>query len=216
MKEKLSLALTLTLVSCALVITGLVVRRELAPAARVEPIAVISGDMDWPPGGWRVGAPDARVDIVLFEDFQCPACARVHEQLDQLLRRHPDDISIYSRHFPLEAIHPHAFAAAIAADCAGMAGRFAQFRDLLYRNQASIGAVGWAELAARAGIQDRQAFEGCLSAESTAQRVRADIALATRLGLNATPTLIINRKIYVGSMTLEQLEADVEAVLPDH
>jgi protein-disulfide isomerase len=57
-----------------------------------------------------------------------------------LLMRHPRDVRIVFRHFPLR-IHRLAIQAAKAAECASDQGRFQSMSDALYAHQDSVGIV---------------------------------------------------------------------------
>src|SRR5690349_23884305 len=131
---------TVTLVACALMITGLVVRRELfAPTASAVAEERNVGNWRSAPGEGRViGRNDAPKQIVAFSDFQCPYCAEARTQIDSILARNPG-VSVVFRHLPIQSIHPHAFNAAVASECAGEQDRFRAFHDALFDAQAEIG-----------------------------------------------------------------------------
>lgn len=217
MKKHLDTVLTAVLVLCALVVTALVVRREFfapepAAAARPEPREI----EDWrrlAETGIVVGDPAAPVRIVEFSDFQCPFCARVAPDLRALVEERPGEVALVFRHLPLEAIHPHAFDAAVASTCAAEQGRFEPMHDLLFERQAEIGTVAWGDFAAEAGVPDADAFAACLESEPVRERVRADASEAERLRIGGTPTLIVNGLAFEGALPRAELEAQVDAAL---
>ena len=210
--ETLQNVLTGVLVLCALVITGLLVRRELWPAAPpgASPPAVRPVD-DWASyasGGHRTGPADARVAIVEFSDFQCPFCARLAPRLDSLRERTPVPVAVVYRHYPLEN-HPHAMAAARASECAAEQGRFKEMHDALFREQGAIGQKSWIAYALAAGVPDSAAFARCLEGGAGSARIRADVAAGDRLGVTGTPTVLVNRYRMVGAPPLDTLLAYV-------
>src|SRR6266850_5957835 len=69
------------------------------------------------------GAPDAPVTLEVYGDFQCPSCAMVTEAIDKLQQDYGARLRVTFREFPL-AMHPHALEAALAAEAAGLQGRF--------------------------------------------------------------------------------------------
>jgi thiol-disulfide isomerase/thioredoxin len=66
------------------------------------------------PGGQAKGPANARVTLVEFSDFQCPFCQQAKPVLDEIAKRHPNDVRIVYRNLPLESLHPRARASAEA------------------------------------------------------------------------------------------------------
>ena len=82
-----------------------------------------------------VGTPHAPVTVVEYGDFECPTCKQAAPAVKLLLERFAGRVLFVFRHFPLEAIHPHALRAAEAAEVAGAQGKFWEMHDLLFQNQ---------------------------------------------------------------------------------
>lgn len=209
MNERLSNLLTAVLVVCAVTITGLVVRRELF-ARGAEPSSLIDVKVDnwqsFAATGSALGTPQAPVRVVEFSDFQCPFCARVTPELRQLQQRYPGKVAVVYRHFPLENIHPHAFAAAVAAECAGEQNRFEAFHDALFAGQDSIGKRPWSAYAAQAAVPDAGAFDRCVREQRFAGRVREDMRAAQRAGIDGTPSFIFGGRMVSGSNAIPEME----------
>jgi protein-disulfide isomerase len=204
------------LVVCAVVVTGAVVRRELlARAAAPAPAAAVVRKLvdapDLASGVRFLGRADAPVKIVVFSDFQCPFCSVFHQTLQRVRARHPDQVAVAYRHLPLDAIHPHARAAGLAAECAGEQGRFERYADLLFAQQDAIGQKAWAAFAREAGVPDAGAFDACMADRRWAGRVDQDARLAAEMEIGVTPTFIINGMLIPGVVT----EADLERWIQD-
>jgi protein-disulfide isomerase len=203
------------MVVCAITMTGAVVRRELN--ARVTPSSSAPSTVpDWrryASVGQRIGPRDARVTIVEFSDFQCHFCQRLQSDLRAVRDLHPDDVAIVFRHFPLEAIHPHAVQAALASECAARAGRFEAYHDALFALGDSIGQVSWGTLALRAGIRDTTAFAPCMRDSATRMRVREDIEAGRALGITGTPVILVNAAKFRGVLPNGELERQVSSAL---
>lgn len=137
-----------------------------------------------------LGAPDAPVTVVMFSDFQCPACAAVHPVLKSVIAGYGDKVRFVVRDFPLQ-MHDHAFLAAQAANAANAQGKFFEYADLLYNNQNSLDAAGLKQLATKAGL-DRTRFDAELDGGKYAEEVRHDMAAGQKLGINGTPTIFVN------------------------
>lgn len=215
--QRLSSVGSAAVVLCAVVLTGLVVRRELfsssptpAPVEQVVP--------DWrryAAEGRRTGPADAPVTVVVFSDFQCPACRMLAESLDSVTARHPSQVAVVYRHFPLSAVHPHATAAARASECAGDQGRFSAFHDALFREQALIGIQPWRRFAEGAGVADLDAFDRCVAGNAPDAAILRDGRAGQRLEVTGTPTLLINQHRVQGAPPLGELERQIVRALRD-
>jgi protein-disulfide isomerase len=210
-KNAVSTLLTGVLVCCALLITAAVVKREFLSSAtaapgpdlrprKLENAAALAAI------GQVMGRADAPVKIVEFSDFQCPFCARAQEVIEKVRRRHPDRVAVVFRHFPLDAIHPHARTAAMASECAAEQGRFHAYHDALFARQDSIGVRAWDAFATEAGVRDLPAFRECVVSRRHAAAVERDARVAAELGLQVTPSLIVDGELRPGLPTEEDLE----------
>lgn len=197
-REHFSDIVTGTLVLCAVVLVGLVARRELRSNPPVSDAIMIADWQDYTRQEQRLGPENAPVTIVEFSDFQCPYCAVLARRIDSMQLATPGLIAVVFRHFPLADIHASALAAAIAAECAAIQKRFGPFQLMLYEHQDSIGVLPWAEFARRARVADTVGFNRCLSEPAATSRVAEDQAAGARLGVQATPTLLINGRLVNG------------------
>lgn len=203
------------LTACALVTTGLVVRRELAAprtASAAAPVR-IQGWHEFARQGQRMGPPKAPVTIVVFSDFQCPYCAVAMERLRQVRSAHPTEVAVVYRHFPV-AGHRHAVAAARASECAGEQGRFEPFHDALFAaSRDSIGIVPWERYAEASGVADLPKFRECANGSGPVPALARDTLAARKLYVSGTPTLLINGLRVVGAPPMDSLEAYVGRAL---
>lgn len=205
-ESRSSTILSTALTICAIVVTALVVRRELfPPSARPGPSRVAAW-RSFQSAGHVVGPADAPVTIVEFSDYQCPACAMFAPVLKAAQEAHPRDVKVVYRHLPIPG-HPYAMGAAIAAECAGAQGRFEPMHAALYREQSAFGTRPWVAIAASAGVADTAAFTRCLGDSTVAERVRADSRAGIAMGARATPTILVNDMMSSGAESASSLEA---------
>jgi protein-disulfide isomerase len=206
--ERVSNLLTSVLVLCAVVVTSLVVRREIFPPdARKSLVQVpVENWQSFAATGSALGAGEAPIRVVEFSDFQCPFCARVAPELRAVQRRYPGKVTVVYRHFPLESIHPHAFSAAVAAECAGAQDRFEAFHDALFAAQDSIGTRPWSAFAIQAAVADTAAFGRCVREQRFEARVRQDLEDGRRAGVAGTPSFIFGGQMVTGSAATRELE----------
>jgi protein-disulfide isomerase len=149
-----------------------------------------------------LGGANAPVTLVEFSDFQCPFCQRVSPTLKQLRQTYGDKIRIVWKDFPLTAIHPEAFKAAEAGNCAREQGKFWEYHDRLFANQQTLQPEALKTHAAAAGL-DAAKFNACLDSSKYRDRVQEHVAAGTRLGINSTPAVFINGRQVTGAQPYE-------------
>lgn len=211
-----SRAAEVVLAVCAVLVTGVVIRKDVfPPRAKSQSYAQVRQIRDWRAygaAGHRDGPADARVSIVEFADFQCPACRMFASTLKAIRSEYPRDVAVIYRHAPLP-IHPFAVAAARASECAADQGRFQEFHDALFVDQGAIGLAPWTRFANSAGVPDVPAFEQCVSAAAPNPRLGRDTLDAARLGVIGTPTVLVNGTAITGAPPLDSLRALVRRTL---
>lgn len=144
------------------------------------------------------------IEIVEYSDFQCPACGAAFPHLTAFMEQYGDRARLTYTHFPLTGIHPFAFKAAEAAECAADQGRFWEYHDMLFENQQALAVPDLKATAAQLGL-DTGLFTACLDSGAMAARVTADMAAGQAAGVRATPTFFINGIRYEGVQTVDQL-----------
>lgn len=144
------------------------------------------------------GDAGAPVTLVEYGDFECPHCGRAYPMVKRLQARLRDRLRFVFRNFPLREIHPHAQAAAEAAESVGRHGGEAGYwamHDLIFEHQqdgpGALGHAGLLQLAATAGVDPAAVSEDLESGHFEA-KVRADFIGGVRSGVNGTPTFFIN------------------------
>jgi protein-disulfide isomerase len=152
------------------------------------------------------GKADAPVTIVEFGDFECPYCRKAESTLRDLLEKHPDDVRLVFRNFPLERIHPNAVAAAEAAVCAASEGKFWEMHDALYGDGGNLALNGLVETAGRIGL-DPDRFRHCITNPATTHALDGDRKAAVELGLSGTPYFFVNGRPIDGNVPIEQFES---------
>ena len=143
------------------------------------------------------GNPDAPVTLEEFGDFQCPPCGKFSEFVEELLKEYNPRLRLVFRNFPLSG-HEHAREAALAAEAAGLQGKFWEMHDTLYREQETWTKApnvreSFESYAGTIGLNMDQ-FKKDMDGDKARERVDSDRALADFLGVKATPTLFINNR----------------------
>jgi len=165
------------------------------------------------------GDPDAPVTLEEFGDFQCPSCATTSGVIGQLEQNYGGRLRVVFRHYPL-AMHSHAIDAALAAEAAGLQGRFWEMHDLLYKNQevwskASDPATAQQFFTAYArslGL-DVDRFAKDSNNDEVKGRVFWEGQQGVSRGVKNTPTLFINGREMGPPFSAEHLRAEIDAAL---
>jgi protein-disulfide isomerase len=150
------------------------------------------------------GPADARVTIVEFSDFQCPFCGKAKPVLDEVEKRHPNDVRIVYRHLPLD-MHARAKPSAEAAACAEEGNKFWEYHDKLFANQQALGDQELRKYAAQVGL-DAKTFDECVSTRRQRAKVEADAQEAKRLGITGTPAFVVNGIMMSGLKTADDFD----------
>ena len=141
--------------------------------------------------------------LVVYGDFECPYTAATVREIDRLLAREAS-FELVFRHFPLRSIHPHAQAAAVAAEAAARQGRFWEMHDVLFRNQTRLEPDDLRRFAERVGLELGR-FDSDVVDELVNARIERDIETGLRSGVDGTPSLFIDGRRYEGPRDAESL-----------
>ena len=172
------------------------------------------------------GAASATLTLVEFTDYQCPFCARyVRDTYPQIEKEYiaSGKVKYVMMDLPLESIHPHAFKAAVAANCAGEQGKYWEMHDRLFANQRTIDA--WSEHATAVGL-DIGRFNTCFGGTSQDAEIRRDMTQARVASITGTPGFIIAAtepgssrlralRILSGAKPFEAFKAQIDAILTE-
>ncbi len=164
------------------------------------------------------GNTDAKLTVVVYDDFQCPYCSRMHQTLNDVLKIYGDRIKVVYKDFPLVEIHPWAERAAIDSGCLAKQspGAYWDFADYVHSNGREIQGekrplnVQQAEVdritldMGKRHSADAAVLESCVKAQSKTD-LEASIKEADGLGVEATPALFINGMKMDGALPEEEL-----------
>ena len=157
-----------------------------------------------------VGPATAPVTIVMFSDFQCPACARTHPVLKQVMAEYPGKVRLVVRDFPLD-IHADAVNAALAANAAAKQGKYVEYIERLYTNQTSLDKATLTRFATELGLNVKQ-FEIDFSDAAAAAEIRQDQKDGNAVGVGGTPTIFVNG-VKVHSLSASAFRRAIERAL---
>ncbi|HEX6881648.1 MAG TPA: thioredoxin domain-containing protein [Terriglobales bacterium] len=194
----------------------------------VDPGAAVMSKIDLTGRPMR-GAKDAKVTIVVYDDYQCPFCSRMHQTLFQdVMKEYGDRVKVFYKDFPLFEIHPWAGHAAVDANCLAQqsGGAFWEFTDTLHYNPRQIqgdkrplaGQIAeldrlTLELGKKHSV-DSTRLEQCVKAQNQ-DSVQASVKEADALGVEGTPALFINGVKLDGAVPASEVRATIDQALRD-
>lgn len=172
------------------------------------------------------GNKDAKVVIVNYDDFQCPFCSRMHASMNEVMQKYGDRVKLVYKDFPLVEIHPWAMRAALDANCLAEQNvdAYWSFADYVHAHGAEISGekrdVKQAETNVDQATREQgrkfnlQAWklDACM-AKPDEKAVRASMDEATELGVQATPTLLVNGERIGGAMPASDIEMVIDRAL---
>ena len=156
------------------------------------------------------GPKDAKVTVVMFQDFQCPFSNRSQPTVKQLMELYPDKVKLVFKNFPLN-FHKQAEIAAEAALAAGAQGKFWEMHDKIFANQKNISLDILKGYAKELNL-DMNKFNQDLDTHTYKKTIDEDMKLATGAGVRGTPTFFINGKKLVGAKPVGEFQKVIDAI----
>ena len=156
------------------------------------------------------GDPGAVVTLVQYGDYECPYTRMSRHAVHQLQREFPDSLRFVFRHFPLEDIHPHARAAATAAEAAGQQLDFWTIHEFLFEHQKHLEERDIQRYAVELGLHTRR-FEHDRESSVVARHIDRDLHSGERSGVEGTPTFYVNGMRHDGGYDIEGLRPAIVA-----
>lgn len=161
---------------------------------------------------YQTASVSAKVNLVEFADFQCPACAASYPIVEEIMKEYPDKVNMVFRHFPL-TFHKNAVVAALAVEAASEQGKFWEMQAILYKNQTEWSEVDnpkeyFEKYAKELGLKADQ-FKEVLAQEKYKDKILRDYADGVSLGVNSTPSFFING-VKINLASYDQLKQQVE------
>jgi protein-disulfide isomerase len=157
------------------------------------------------------GPRDAAVTIIEFTEYQCPYCKHGAPTMDALVAKYDGAVRVITKDYPL-SFHEHARSAAIAGHCAAEQASYNNFADLMFENQPNLARADLIAYATQLNLNTEQ-FTTCLDNDRPASRVDENVALATSIGVEATPTYFVNGIMLSGALPIEEFSVLIDAEL---
>jgi protein-disulfide isomerase len=147
----------------------------------------------------HVRGPSAAPLLVEYGDYECPYSRRAFREIERVERRLEGGLRFAFRHFPLTEIHPHALAAAAAAEAAAEQHRFWEMHETLFHRQHALKDEDIRGYAQDLGLE-LELFDEDRASDAVLARIRRDVEGGLATGeVRGTPTLFVNGSVYRGA-----------------
>lgn len=147
---------------------------------------------------WIRGDKNAKVTLVEFSDFECPACKAYEPFSEKVVNDYQGKVRLVYKEYPLQQ-HSNAFTAASAAEAAGLQGKFWQMHDILFEKQDE-----WASLNDPTATFKKYAsslklnldkFQKDMNSQAVKDKINKDMDEGNNIGLQGTPTFVLDGQI---------------------
>ncbi len=187
----------------AVVFVFIIIAGQSVPSPTI-PMEVLSDTALYGPENPIIGSSDAKVTIVEFSDYNCPACAQIAPALKQLVSQNEDKVKLVVRHLPLPIPgHETSRDASLASTASNVFGKFNDYHNKVFslpkKDRESL-----IELATSLGI-NKEEFIKAMDSEEVKNIVDGDILASENLRLQSTPSIFINGKRVTDLNKLGQL-----------
>lgn len=142
------------------------------------------------------GDPNTPVTIVVWADFQCPACATEYQTMARIWPQLQDRAHLVFRHYPITTAHPNSWDASLYAEAASRQGMFWEMHDYLFATQAIWSSFGdvrseFDSYALELNM-DLDQLHADIESEATVLKLRTDQRSGNASGVRSTPSVFIN------------------------
>ena len=150
-----------------------------------------------------IGSASNKILLVEFSDFQCPDCGKSYEVVKQFMAKHKDKVTLVFKNFPLTQVHPEALPAARAAWAAQQQGKFWEYHNELFSNQAKLSNNFYLDTAKKLNLNLAK-FQADYGIADTA--ILNDFKLGRKVDVQQTPALILNGLVIENPGSIAELE----------
>jgi protein-disulfide isomerase len=150
---------------------------------------------------WKEGNPNAKVTLIEYGDFECPACGAYFPIVQQLVANYSSTVLFVFRNFPLYHVHQNAGISAQAAEAAGLQGKYWQMNNLLYEKQNEWATIPTDQVVSQffdvyaqsLGLNVNK-FNQDISSSVVLNKIQADVSTGNAAQIDHTPTFFVNLK----------------------
>lgn len=157
-----------------------------------------------------LGNKNAKVVIIEYSDFECPACAVANTLVKPVINEYKDKVLFAYRFYPLRTNHKNAVISAQAAYAAGKQDKFWEMHDMLFENQ-----IDWSgkDNAREIFISYAEKFnlnidkfKKDMDSDEAQKVISENEESGNKIGLYQTPTFLINGRMIQNPQSGEEFK----------
>lgn len=176
--------------------TGRWITREQITENQHELSDLMTDDDPW------LGSTEPFIYVVSYESFGCPFCQENQKDIEQMLDKYSGVVRFIKKDFPTEGLHENVFDAHLAAACANEQNKYWEYGKLLFSDTEDFDRITLKKYADKLNL-DINAFNDCLDTERHAQEIRQDYASGVQIGVQGTPSYVINGNLIPGAIPID-------------
>lgn len=202
---------------CFIVVLGLIVWGLIVAMNKpVTPSKTLSTPADVTSTDNAIGPENARVTLIEYSDFQCPACAMYFPVIEKLFAESSTTMRLVYRHFPLPQ-HANAMIASQVSEAAALQGKFWPMYRLIFDNQtewenSTKAREIFTQYAERIGL-NMTSFKKDIDSDIVKNKIQASRDEGIKIGINGTPTFFVNGKAISNPQGYEQFKTIIEEAI---
>ncbi len=171
-------------------------------------VAAVGAPLAWPrlrpqapiPAGIASYYQAGKINVVEFADFECPFCRALHPLLKKLVAENPGRVNFVRLNMPLPR-HARALDAAKASVCAETQAKGDPMADKLFDDD-NLSRTNIRRIAVELGL-DAKAFDACMEAPTTAERIARESKILRDAGFQGLPTTWVGARQIIGLQSEE-------------
>lgn len=188
--------------------TGSVINQP--PTTRGAPVGNVQISLE---GAHTLGNLEADVIMYEFSSYTCPFCKRYHDEtFNEIKKNYIDTGKIYYvyKHFTRNQVD---VVAANAAECAGEQGKFFEYSEKIYANQAALSdQTAFTRFATELNL-DVDEFNDCFKSQKYSQKASQNLQEGQANGVTGTPGFIIDGRLIPGAQPYNVFASAIDTAL---
>lgn len=156
-----------------------------------------------------LGDVDAPVVMIEYSDFRCPFCGvYARKTQPEIIKKYVDAGQLRIEWRDLPVLGEASVTGAVAARAAAEQDLFWEYNEAIYaaapeRGKSDLSDSELLAFAQKVGVPDMAKFKTDMKSPQLMALVQADLSEGTSLGLNSTPTFVINNQSIPGAQPME-------------